>query len=86
MRAPPGDAKGVRRRQSFLPPRSLIQTLCWPAAPSLSNSSHRKPPPCELSASGGYKKGDLITIKLDTGNNLFPNGDEGQRFTVSTAD
>ncbi|MFO0737280.1 MAG: hypothetical protein U0270_15425 [Labilithrix sp.] len=41
--------------------------------------------PCELSASGGYKKGELVTIKLDTGLNLFPNGDDGQRFTVSTS-
>jgi hypothetical protein len=40
--------------------------------------------PCELSRAGGWKKGELVTIKLDTGLNLFPNGDEGQRFTVST--
>jgi len=37
--------------------------------------------PCELSA--GYKKGEVVMINLDTGHNLFPNGDDGQRFTVS---
>lgn len=39
--------------------------------------------PCELKRAGGWKKGELVTIKLDAGLNLFPNGDEGQRFTVS---
>ena len=40
--------------------------------------------PCELERPGGWKKGELVTIKLDAGLNLFPNGDEGQRFTIST--
>lgn len=40
--------------------------------------------PCELQRAGGWKKGELVTIKLDSGLNLFPNGDEGQHFTIST--
>jgi hypothetical protein len=40
--------------------------------------------PCELKS--GYKKGELVTIQLDTGHNLFPNGDDGQRFVISTDD
>ena len=38
--------------------------------------------PCQLES--GYKKGELVTIQLDTGHNLFPNGDDGQRFVIST--
>lgn len=40
--------------------------------------------PCELERAGGWRKGELVTIKLDSGLNVFPNGDEGQRFTIST--
>lgn len=41
--------------------------------------------PCTLTSEGGYYPGELVTITVDTHSNLFPNGDDGTRITVSTA-
>ena len=41
--------------------------------------------PCELKPDHGFKKGQLVIIKMDTGLNLFPNSGGIQRFTVSTS-
>jgi hypothetical protein len=40
--------------------------------------------PCTLQSEGGYAKGELVTIKIDTHLNLFPNGEDGMKLTIST--
>jgi len=41
--------------------------------------------PCTLTSDGGYDRGELVTISVDTHENLFPNSDDGERLTISTA-
>ncbi|MBX3233336.1 MAG: hypothetical protein KIT84_33615 [Labilithrix sp.] len=40
--------------------------------------------PCKLESRGGYRKGELVTITVDTHANVFPDGDRGQQLTIST--
>jgi len=40
--------------------------------------------PCTLKPSGGYKKGQYVTINVDMHNDLFPDGDKGMQIVVST--